>query len=141
MTTIGIHKILLSALGRNPLSAFPDVKTFLAHETAPLTYPAIIASAALDAADPRGNATATLSAKFTLAVNPDDHSSDTVSAMLCDLDALLASRMTAENLNAHAEELGEKEHFYLVRWDASSEPDADEKHLSFTFTYTGTVQF
>ena len=141
MTAIGIHKIFLSALGRNPLTAFPEAKLFLAHETAPLTYPAIVASAALDVTEPRGNVTAALTAKFTLIVNPKDHSSDTVATMLCDLDALLASRMTAQNLNAHGEELGLPETLYALRWDASGDPEADETHLSFTISYTGVVQF
>lgn len=141
MNTIGIHKIFLSALGRNPLPDNPEVTLYLGHETAPVNYPAIIAAAGLDVSEPHGNTTATVTARFTLALNPEDYTSDQTATLICDLDAILSSRMTTENLNVHAEEIGAKEFFYFFRWDASSEPEAGDGMLSFTFTYTGRVQF
>lgn len=141
MNAIGINKVLLHALGRNPLPDFPEVKTFLAHETTPVTYPALIISSGIDAAEPYGNVTATITTQFVLVVNPEDYTSDSVAQMICDLDAQLASRMTTDNLNTHAEEIGCKEFFYFFRWNASAAPENDETHLSFTFTYSGSIQF
>lgn len=144
MTTTGLTKICLSALGRNPLPGFPEVTLYLQHETSPLRFPALICGASLTATpDHERNFTSDFNLTFTLIIPADDYATEKVEAISDAVSTRLYFQLTdIDNLNAHAEEISAKSFFYSIRWAGTDEFRADEdRNLSQTFTFTGNAQF
>lgn len=137
-----ITKIFLSVLGRNPLAeTWPALRLFLPFETAPLKFPAVIATCSLSAREPRGNATADVEATFTLALDAEDFTSEQVETMAAELAEALTQKLDADSLNLHAEDLGLAAHFYFFRWNGTDAPAVNsEGKLSFSFSFIGSVQ-
>ena len=138
-----ITKIFLSVLGRNPLAeTWPALRLYLPFETAPLKFPAVIATCSLSAREPRGNASADVEATFTLALDAEDFTSDQAEAMAAELAEALTRKLDADALNLHAEDLGLAAHFYFFRWNVTDAPAVNsEGKLSFSFSFIGSGQF
>lgn len=143
MNTVGLLKIFLSALGRNPLAGFPEVKLYLVHETAPIEFPALIAGASLTATpDHERNYTADFNLTFTLSVPADDYSTAQVEALTEAVSARLYAAMDIAALNTYAEEIGSHVLLYSLQWANTDDVQIDdERRISQVWTFSGQAQF
>lgn len=145
MNANAILKTFLSLIERTPLAdAFPELKFFLQYETAPLTFPAIVATVSLTPhEDLAQNKTADWNAAFSLIVPADDFSSERHAELLEGISNFLAERLEyAGNLNVHADEIGANILFTTApEWAGTDETTADaDRRLTTVIRYTGTAQ-
>lgn len=143
MNANAIAKLILDVIGRQPCpDVCPYLRLYIPFETAPLVFPALIASVSLSAREPAGNATAEIDARFELALDAEDFSSAAAEALAEAVSDALAARLTPANLNAAAAARDIKAQIYFFRWQSTEAPSVStEGKLVFAQSFTGAAQF